>query len=305
MKLLTVSSSPHIRDNANTRKIMLDVLIALLPALVASVLIFGYQALMVTAVCVVVAVGSEFLFETGMKRPITVTDLSAAVTGVLLSFCLPVDLPLWIAGLGSIIAIVVVKQLFGGIGENFANPAITARIILLVCSFGGAMTTWSIDGVSSATPLGMLKEAGTSTLPGMTDMLLGRHAGSIGETCAIALLLGGVYLIARKVISWHIPVAYIGTVALFSLAAGQNLPYQLMGGGLLLGAIFMATDYSTSPATNLGKLIYGIGCGLLTMVIRIWGSSPEGVSYAILLMNIVTPHIDALTRSKPLGGGKA
>lgn len=301
MKLLSVSGSPHIRDNACTRTVMQDVLIALLPALAASVWIFGVQALLVTVVCVVAAVGSEFLFELGVKRPITVTDLSAAVTGVLLAFCLPVSIPLWMAALGSVIAVVVVKQLFGGIGENFANPAITGRIVLLIC-FGEAMSTWTIDGVTSATPLGVLTSGTTGGLPGMTDMLLGQHAGSLGETCAIALLLGGVYLVARKIISWHIPVAYIGTVAIFSLAAGQNLPYQLMGGGLLLGAIFMATDYSTSPITSSGKLIYGVGCGLLTMVIRIWGSSPEGVSYAILLMNILAPHIDKLTRHKPLGG---
>ena len=301
MKLLAVSSSPHIRDNACTRTIMQDVLIALLPALAMSVYNFGFQALLVTVVCVVCAVGSEFLFEIGVKRPVTVTDLSAAVTGVLLAFCLPVSIPLWIAGLGSVIAIVVVKQLFGGIGENFANPAATARIILLV-SFGTAMTSWTVDGISSATPLGIMKEATAGGLPSPMDMLLGRHAGSLGETCAIALLLGGVYLIVRKVITWHIPVAYIGSVAIFALIAGQDLTYQLMGGGLLLGAIFMATDYSTSPATSLGKLIYGVGCGLLTMVIRTWGSSPEGVSYAILLMNIVTPHIDNLTRHKPLGG---
>ncbi len=295
MKALNLSCSPHIRDNITTRAIMLDVLVALTPALVASVLIFGARALLVTLVCVVCAVGSEFLFERGLKRPVTIGDLSAAVTGVLLAFCLPVSIPLWIAGLGSIIAIVVVKQLFGGIGKNFANPAITARVILLV-SFGGAMTTWTLDGVSSATPLG------DGAAPKLAEFFLGRHAGSLGETCAAALLLGGIYLLVRRVITWHIPVAYLGTVALFSLAAGQDLSLQLLGGGLMLGAIFMATDYVSSPTTGRGKLIYGVGCGLLTMLIRLWGSAPEGVSYAILLMNIVTPHIDRLTRTKPLGG---
>ncbi len=304
MKLLSVSGSPHIRDNACTRTVMQDMLIALLPALVASVLIFGFRALLVTVVCVAAAVLSELVFEKAVKRPVTITDLSAAVTGVLLAFCLPVSIPLWIAALGSIAAIVVVKQLFGGIGENFANPAITGRIVLLI-SFGGAMSTWTIDGVSSPTPLGIMTSGTTGGLPGLMDMFLGRHAGSLGETCAVALLLGGVYLIVRKVITWHIPVAYIGTVAIFSLVAGQNVPYQLMGGGLLLGAFFMATDYSTSPITGMGKLFYGVGCGLLTMVIRIWGSNPEGVSYAILLMNILTPHIDKLTRHKPLGGDVA
>lgn len=295
MKALNLSCSPHIRDNITTRIIMLDVLVALMPALVASVLIFGGRALLVSAVCVICAVGSEFLFEMGVKRPVTVTDLSAAVTGLLLAFCLPVSIPLWMAGLGSVIAIVVVKQLFGGIGKNFANPAITGRIILLV-SFGGAMTAWTVDGVSSATPLG------DGSLPALADLFLGRHGGSLGETSAVALLLGGAYLLLRRVITWHIPVSYIGTVALFSLAAGQDLTLQVLGGGLMLGAIFMATDYVSSPTTGKGKLVYGIGCGVLTMVMRIWGAAPEGVSYAILLMNILTPHIDRLTRTMPLGG---
>ena len=303
MKLLAVSTPSHLKDKTCTRIIMQDVLIALAPALVASVVIFGVRALLVTLVCVAAAVLSEFLFEKGVKKPVTISDLSAVVTGVLLSFTLPVSIPLWIAGLGSVIAIIVVKQLFGGIGQNFANPAITARIVLLI-SFGEAMSTWTIDGVSSATPLAILQGA-DGALPSMAGMLFGSHAGSLGETCAVALLLGLVWLLARKVITWHIPAAYLATVAVFSLCAGQSVSYQLLSGGLLLGAIFMATDYSTSPVTASGKLIYGVGCGLLTMLIRLWGSSPEGVSYAILLMNIVTPHIDKLTRHKALGGDKA
>ena len=299
MKLLTVSPAPHIRDKASTRSIMLDVLIALAPTLVASIVIFGFQALLVTGVCVGMAVLSEFVFEKGVKKSVTINDLSAVVTGVLLSFCLPVDIPLWIAGLGSVIAIVVVKQLFGGIGQNFANPAITARVVLLI-SFGGAMSTYAIDGVTSATPL-----AAGAANPGVLGMFLGNHAGSLGETCALTLLIGGAYLVVRKVISWHIPVAYIGTVAVVSLIAQQDLSIQLMGGGLLLGAIFMATDDATSPMTNAGKLVYGVGCGLLTMMIRLWGATPEGVSYAILLMNILTPHIDKLTAHKALGGDAA
>ncbi|HWS42342.1 MAG TPA: RnfABCDGE type electron transport complex subunit D [Pseudoflavonifractor sp.] len=302
MKSLSVSCSPHIRDNSWTRAIMMDVLIALVPALVASVLVFGFRALAVVAVCVVCAVGSEWLFELGVKRPVTVGDLSAAVTGTLLAFCLPVSIPLWIAGLGSVIAIVVVKQLFGGIGENFANPAVTGRVILLV-AFSSQMANWTVDGVSSATPLAAISAGGE--VPGLMDMFLGLRAGSLGETCGLALLLGGLYLLARRIITWQIPVAYLGTVILFALAAQQSVPYQLMGGGLLLGAFFMATDYSTSPVTGLGKLIYGIGCGLLTMMIRTWGGYPEGVSFAILLMNIVTPHIDRLTRTMPLGGDLA
>lgn len=295
---LNLSCSPHIRDNITTRAIMLDVLVALVPALVASVLNFGGRALLVSVVCVACAVASEFIFEKGVKRPVTIGDLSAAVTGLLLAFCLPVSIPLWMAGLGSVIAIVVVKQLFGGIGKNFANPAITARTFLLV-SFGGAMTTWSIDGVSSATPLG------GGTIPNLADFFLGRHAGCIGETCTVALLLGGAYLLVRRVITWHIPVSYIASVVLFSLVAGQDMTLHILGGGLMLGAFFMATDYVSSPTTGSGKLIYGIGCGLLTMVIRIWGSAPEGVSYAILLMNILTPHIERLTRTMPLGGDLA
>lgn len=302
MKSLSVSCSPHIRDNSWTRAIMMDVLIALVPALVASVLVFGFRALAVVAVCVVCAVGSEWLFELGVKRPVTVGDLSAAVTGTLLAFCLPVSIPLWIAGLGSVIAIVVVKQLFGGIGENFANPAVTGRVILLV-AFSSQMANWTVDGVSSATPLAAISAGGE--VPELMDMFLGLRAGSLGETCGLALLLGGLYLLARRIITWQIPVAYLGTVILFALAAQQSVPYQLMGGGLLLGAFFMATDYSTSPVTGLGKLIYGIGCGLLTMMIRTWGGYPEGVSFAILLMNIVTPHIDRLTRTMPLGGDLA
>lgn len=296
MKLL-VTPAPHIRDKDTTQSIMLDVIIALLPALIAAVVIFGVRALIVTAVCVIAAVLSEFLFEKGVKKPVTIQDLSAIVTGMLLAFCLPVDIPLWIAALGSVIAIVVVKQLFGGIGQNFANPAATARVILLICSFGGAMTTWTVDGVSVATPLA----EGVAT-PSLTTLFLGLHGGCLGETCSAALLIGGIYLLIRKIISWHIPVAYLGTVAIISLAGGQDLTLQLLGGGLLLGAFFMATDYTTSPMTNTGKLVYGVGCGILTMMIRLWGATPEGVSYAILLMNILTPHIDKLTAHTPLGG---
>ena len=300
MKLLSVTPAPHIWAKDDTQAIMRDVLIALAPAFFASIVIFGVPALLVTVVCVATAVLSEFIFEKAVKRPVTIRDLSAVVTGVLLSFCLPYDIPLWIAALGSVIAIVVVKQLFGGIGQNFANPAITARVVLLICGFNGAMTTFNLDGVSSATPL-----ADGAANPGFMTMFLGNHAGSLGETCALALLIGGVYLLVRKVISWHIPVAYIGTVAVISLIANLDLSVQLMGGGLLLGAFFMATDYTTSPMTNVGKLIYGVGCGLLTMMVRLWGATPEGVSYAILLMNILTPHIDKLTKHKAFGGEKA
>ena len=297
MKLQVVSSAPHIWGKDSTATIMRDVLIALVPALLASIWIFGMRTLAVTIVCVAVAMLAEDLFERAVGRPSTVNDLSAAVTGTLLAFCLPADIPYWVAGLGSVIAIVVVKQLFGGIGQNFANPAITARVILLLCGFGGAMTTFQVDGVTAATPL-----ADGGVYPGLQAMLLGNRGGSLGETCAIALLLGGAYLLYRRVITWHIPVTYLGTVLVVSLLAGQNIGLQMFGGGLMLGAFFMATDYTTSPMTDKGKLIYGVGCGLLTMMIRLWGSVPEGVSYAILLMNILTPHIDRLVRVKPLGG---
>lgn len=302
---LIVSVSPHIKDKATTSSIMLDVLIALAPALVASVVIFGARALLVTAVCVAFAVGSEWVFEKIVKKPSTIGDLSAAVTGVLLAFNLPVGIPLWQAAFGSIVAIVVVKQLFGGIGQNFANPAITARIIMLL-AFSRTMTTWVFpDAVSTATPLVILKGETQQALPSLTDMFLGFRGGCLGETSALALIIGGIYLLARRVISWHTPVAFIGTVLLMTLLLGKQPEYQLMSGGLLIGAIFMATDYATTPNTDLGRIIFGIGCGLITVLIRVWGNYPEGVSFSILLMNILTPHISKLTRKNPLGGAKA
>ena len=292
-----VSSAPVLCDRVASRKMTLDVIIALIPALIASVVIFGLRALLVSALCVVIAVLAEFVFEKGMKKPVTIGDLSAVVTGLLLSYCLPVNIPLWIAGLGSVVAIIVVKQLFGGIGQNFANPAITARVILLI-SFGLEMSSYSIDGITSATPL---SGVGADTM----TLFLGGYAGSIGETCVPALLIGAIWLLIRKVISWHIPVAYLATVALLSLITGENVLLHLMGGGLLLGAVFMATDPATSPKSGLCKIIYGVGCGLLTMMIRLLGSSAEGVSYAILLMNILTPHIEKLDKNKAVGGDAA
>ena len=283
----TAPTPALIPERVATRKMTLDVIIALVPALIASNVIFGLRALLVTATCVSVAVLSEYIFQKGMKKPVTICDLSAVVTGLLLSFCLPVGIPLWIAGLGSVIAIIVVKQFFGGIGYNFANPAITARVILLI-SFGIEMTTFTaVDGVSHATPL-------SGGNPGIQAMLLGMRSGALDETCAVALLIGGIYLLIRKVITWHIPVAYIGTVAIVAALTGQDITLQLLGGGLILGAFFMATDCNTSPLATSGKLVYGVGCGLLTMMIRLLGASPEGVSYAILLMNILTPHIDKI-----------
>lgn len=302
MKLIA-SVSPHISGKKTTQNIMLDVLIALAPAAVASVLIFGARALLVIGVCVAVCVASEWIFEKICKKENTVPDLSAVVTGVLLAFNLPVSIPLWQAAIGSVFAIVVVKQLFGGIGQNFANPAITARIFMMT-AFSGTMTTWTFpDATSSATPLALLSKGLTGDLPDYLDMFLGVRGGCLGETCILALLIGGIYLIVRKVITWHTPVAFIGTVLVMSILLDKEPLYQLMSGGLVIGAFFMATDYATTPATKWGKIIFGIGCGLITILIRFWGTSPEGVSFSILLMNIFTPYISKLTRSKPLVGG--
>lgn len=309
MNKLISTVSPHFSTKRDTTHIMLDVILALCPAAIASVLLFGWRALLVIAVCVGTCVLSEFLFEKLCKRENTISDLSAIVTGMLLAFNLPVTIPVWQAVIGSVVAIIVVKQLFGGIGQNFANPAITARIIMLV-AFSGEMTRWvnpvsgifdEVSAVTGATPLVAMSKG--FPLPSYLDLLLGKHGGSLGETCALALILGGLYLLIRRVITWHIPVAFIGTVALMSLVCGQDVLGQLLSGGLMLGAFFMATDYATTPNTKWGKIIFGVGCGLITVLIRFWGNYPEGVSYSILLMNILTPYISRLTRSKPLIGG--
>lgn len=309
MDRMVVSVNPHIYAKDTTQTIMRDVLIALLPAVFASVLFFGVKALLVEAVCVAVAVVCEWAFEKICNKPITVTDLSAAVTGLLLGLNLPVDIPLWQAAFGSFVAIVVVKQFFGGIGQNFANPAITARVIMLV-AFSGTMTSWAIpaftDATSAATPLAILGAEGASgQLPTLLQMFLGARGGSMGETSCLALLIGGVYLIYRRVISWHTPVAFIGTVLVLTALLGQQPLYQVMAGGLFIGAIFMATDYTTSPPTPAGKLIFGVGCGLITVLIRVWGNYPEGVSFSILLMNILNPYISGWTKTKPFGGVQA
>lgn len=304
MGKLISNISPHVTSRRTTQNIMLDVIIALVPAGIASVIIFGLRALLVIGVCVLVSVLSEYIFEKICKKENTIMDLSAVVTGLLLAYNLPVSIPLWQAAFGSLFAIVVVKQLFGGIGQNFANPAITARIVMLV-AFSGTMTTWVFpDASSTATPLVLLYKGDLASMPSYMDMLLGIRGGCLGETCTIALLAGGIYLIARRVISWHTPVAFIGTVLVMALIFDKAPVYQLMSGGLIIGAFFMATDYATTPSTKWGKIIFGVGCGLITVLIRFWGTSPEGVSYSILLMNIFTPYISRLTRSKPLTGGK-
>lgn len=301
---LIVSSSPHILDNTNTSKIMLDVIIALMPAFIMSGVVFGSRAILLTITCVVSSVAFEAGFRYITKKDNTISDLSAVVTGILLSFNLPATLPYWMAVVGSFVAIVIVKQLFGGIGQNFVNPAITARIVLMI-SFATPMSTWPVpkplmgaaDAVTGPTPLGILNMGGDpSTLPSGMDMFLGFIGGSLGESSAIALLIGGIYLLVRKVIEPAIPVAFIGTVFVIALLAGQDPLFHIFAGGVMLGAFFMATDYSTSPLTTPGRIVFGIGCGLFTMVIRLFGSYPEGVSYSILLMNILTPHIDNLSR---------
>lgn len=301
---LILSVSPHIRSNITTRRIMLDVVISLLPAAIAGTLIFGIRSLAVIAVCAASAIISEYLFNKAAKKPDTITDLSAVVTGLLLSLNLPANTPLWQAAVGAAFAIIFVKCVFGGIGQNFANPAITARIFMLVAfgSMSSAAFPKNIDAVSSATPLAVLQNGGEVKI---TDLLLGTRGGSIGETCTIALIIGGLYLLFRKVISWHTPVIFVATVFLFTFAvkgdAFTALEYTLSG-GLFIGAIFMATDYATTPVTKWGKVIFGIGAGLLTVLIRLWGVYPEGVSFAILLMNILTPYIDKWTAKKPFGG---
>ncbi len=315
--MVFVSSSPHVQSKTTTTRIMFDVIISLVPALIAATVNFGLRVLALTATCIVSAVLFEYIARRIMKRDNTLGDLSAVVTGLILSLNLPVTLPLWMAAFGSVVAIVVVKQFFGGLGQNFVNPAITARIILMLC-FAGAMTTWvkpgftlwadaKIDGVTCASPLATLTENGSIEGVTVLDMLLGFRAGSMGETCAIALIIGGIYLVIRKVISPIIPLSFIGTVFLCMLIKEKDLTfalYEILSGGLLLGAIFMATDYATSPINPKGKLIFGIGCGLITSLIRIFGSLPEGVSYSIILMNILVPHIDTLTLAKPFGTRK-
>lgn len=315
-KRLTVSASPHVRSHETTTGIMLDVIIALVPALVMSAVYFGTRALCLAAVTVGSAVLCEYLSRRIMKRDNTLGDLSAVVTGLILAFNLPATLPLWMAAIGSVIAIVIVKQMFGGIGQNFVNPAITARIILMM-SFPSAMakwivpfsSAWSPDAVTAATPMAILNASpdlsAAGDLPSLTQMLIGAHGGSMGEVCSVALLAGAFYLLLRRVISPAIPFSFIGTVAVIMLIAGkgnlQFLAYELLGGGLILGAFFMATDYSTSPINRKGRIIFGIGCGLITAVIRLFGSLPEGVSFSIILMNILVPHIERLTTSKPFG----
>ena len=308
-KQLTLSVSPHIHSGRSTSRIMLDVIIALLPAAAAGCIIFGLRALLVLAVCVVSCVGFEALFNLITKREQTIGDCSAAVTGLLLGMNLPANIPVWQCVVGSLFAVVVVKALFGGLGCNPVNPAITGRVFMLVAF--GSMTTQAfpaiVDTVSSATPLSQMMEQDMA--PSLTDLFLGLHGGAIGETCALALLLGFAYLLIRRVITVHVPVAFVGTVFVCSFFVEGMDPVaalrMVLAGGLLIGAIFMATDYVTSPSTAWGKVIFGVGAGLITFLIRYFGVYPEGVSFAILLMNILTPYVDSWTQHKIFGvGGK-
>ena len=301
---LIVTAAPHITGPDSTQKIMQRVCLALCPTLVAAVIIFGINALILTLVTVAACVFFEWGYCKLVHREVPVGDFSAVVTGMLLAFNLPSTLPWWMAVVGAFISIVIVKQLFGGLGYNFANPAIVGRIALAM-GFAGRMTSFGyprgVDAATAATPLAHIADFG----PGdYVTLLLGNHGGVLGETCAITLLAGGIYLIATKVISPIIPVTYLGTVAVLSLVAGQDPIVQLLSGGLILGAFFMATDYVTSPTTQKGKLIFGLGLGVITCAIRFLGTMAEGVSFSILLMNLVVPYIEVLTRQDKLGIAK-
>lgn len=301
---LIVTAAPHITSPDSTQKIMGRVCLALVPTLIASVIIFGFNSLVLTLVTVAACVFFEWGYCKLMHREIPIEDLSAVVTGMLLAFNLPATLPWWMAVVGAFIAIVIIKQLFGGLGYNFANPAIVARIALAV-GFGAKMSAYpmggGVDALASATPLAVAGELGSANY---VTLLLGTHGGVLGETCAITILIGGIYLIATKVISPVLPVTYLATVAVLSLCFGMDPIVQLLSGGLMLGAFFMATDYVTSPTTDKGKIVAGLFLGLVTMLIRKFGNMNEGVSFAILLMNLLTPYIEVNTRQDKLGIAK-
>ena len=302
---LIVTAAPHITSPDSTQSIMGRVCLALAPALIASVIIFGINALILTAVTVAACVFFEWAYCKLMGREVPIADFSAVVTGLLLAFNLPATLPPWMAIVGAFIAIVIIKQLFGGLGYNFANPAIVGRIALAV-GFGAKMAAYplpdnGVDALTSATPLAVAGELGSADY---LTLLLGNHGGVLGETCAICILIGGIYLIATKVISPVLPVTYLATVAVLSLCFGMDPVVQLLSGGLMLGAFFMATDYVTSPTTDKGKVVAGLFLGLVTMLIRRFGNMNEGVSFAILLMNLITPYIEVNTRQDRLGIAK-
>ncbi len=306
---LIVSFSPHVLDDDTTQGIMLDVIIALLPALMASIYYFRNKAVLIIVLSVLSAIVSEFVFQKITKQAITINDLSAVVTGLLLAFNMPASAPWWLPVLGSVFAIIIVKQLFGGLGHNFMNPALAARIMLMI-SYTTHMTNWvapGIDAYTTATPLNYIKDLTSvpNGAPKLMDMFLGNIGGSLGETSAILLILGGIYLIYRGVISIHIPAIYIATVGVSALIFGgfdfHFMTYHLLAGGLMLGSIFMATDYVSAPVTPKGKMIFAFGCGILTSVFRFYGGYPEGVGFSILLMNIAAPLIDKYTGPRVYG----
>ena len=298
---LVVSSSPHVHAELTTQKIMMWVLIALAPSGVMGVWYYGLRALAIMIVCVASCVLSEYAWQKCTKRPVTVGDLSAAVTGLMLAFNLPVSIPLWMSAVGGAFAIIVVKQFYGGLGCNIVNPALAGRAMMLA-SWPVAMTTWTLDGVTTATPLALIKAGQLDQLPSLTHMLVGYMGGSLGETCKLALLIGFGILLWKKIITWHVPVIYIITVSALCTLFGRGAPMaDMLAGGLFLGAIFMATDYATSPITLKGKVIYALGCGALTAVIRTWGGYPEGFTYAILVMNLTVPLIDRATKPRIFG----
>lgn len=309
MSNFAVTSSPHLRDKATSQRIMQEVCLALAPAGIAGIILYGFNAALLIAVCVATCVLSEFVWQKATGQPVTVSDWSAVVTGLLLAYNLPATAPWWIAVIGSVIAIVLVKQMFGGIGSNFMNPALTARAILFI-SWSGIMGAYPManafqftaDAVTGATPLATLNTGSTEGIK-LLDLLLGNQGGVLGETCAIAIILGGVYLLIRGIADWRIPVSFIGTVFVcYLIKEGAEMAlYQLLAGGLLLGAFFMATDYATSPITAKGRVIFGIGCGFFLFIIRAFANYPEGCSFAILFMNVAAPAIDRFTMPRPFG----
>ncbi|MCM8817979.1 MAG: RnfABCDGE type electron transport complex subunit D [Candidatus Omnitrophica bacterium] len=298
--------SPHIHGSETTGKIMFYVIFSLIPALFGSIYFFGFYVVKVILISIISSVLSELLFQILMKKEIRIYDGSAIITGILLAFVLPPRIPLWIVAIGGFLAIFLVKELFGGLGFNIFNPALTARAILLA-SYPVEMTKftkpldYSIDAITSATPLFIMKEKINEQLPSLWQMFIGNRSGCIGETSVLLLLLGAIFLLLKRVITWHIPVSYILTVAIFSLFTNENPAYQITSGGLILGAFFMATDYVTSPITKKGKIIFGIGCGIITFLIRRWGGYPEGVCYSILFMNTLVPLINKYTLPKKFG----
>lgn len=309
MSNYAVTSSPHLRDKATTQRIMQEVCLALAPAGIAGIILYGLNAAILIAVSVLTCVLSEFAWQKLTRQKITIADWSAVVTGLLLAYNLPATAPWWMALIGGMIAIILVKQMFGGIGSNFMNPALTARAILFI-SWSGLMGAYPnaqpfqfmADAVTGATPLATLNQGVTEGL-NLLDMFLGRQGGVLGETCSLALILGGVYLLIRGIADWRIPVSFIGTVFVcYLIKDGAEMAlYQLLAGGLLLGAFFMATDYATSPVTRLGRVIFGIGCGFFLFIIRAFANYPEGCSFAILFMNVATPMIDRFTVPRPFG----